>query len=211
MKYTLILSLLLALLTACSPRYAGTEPYVAREQTGEELPTERKVVREAWLDLRVDEPDTTISRLTALAERLGGYPAATNSTSTTLRIPDDRLEQAMTETATYGKVRDRRLSVTDVTDGYRDLGIRLDNAERARQRYLELLDRATTVTEAIEVERELERLSETIDLLRGRRNALNQREALATLTVGVEKRERPGPLGYVFLGLWRGVSWLFVR
>ena len=46
-----------------------------------------------------------------------------------------------------------------------DLEIRLENAEKARNRYLELLDKAETVGEVLSVEKELERLNEKIDLI----------------------------------------------
>ncbi len=212
MRQPLYFLLLAALLTGCtaSRTYSGLSAPVAYGENNL-VPTDRKVLREASLELRVDEPDTTIARLVDLAGRLGGYPEQTTGYFATLRVPDDRLEAAMDEVATYGKVTDRQLSTTDITDSYRDLGIRLDNAERARQRYLALLDRADTVPEAIEVERELERLNETIDLLKGQRNRMDNGETLATLTVAVRQREKLGPLGYVFVGLWKGVSWLFVR
>ena len=53
----------------------------------------------------------------------------------------------------------------DVTDEHYDLNIRLENAQLARDRYLELLNRAQTVDETLKVEKELERLNTELDLL----------------------------------------------
>ena len=212
MRIPLLTLPLLLLLTACTTARTGGIPPAADQDPGPAGATPaRMLLREAFLDLRTPEPDSALAYLSALATRLGGYPAEITGYSATLRIPNARLEEALAAGEGLGRVVERSISSTDVTDQYRDLGIRLDNARRARERYLELLARVTSVADGIAVERELERLAETIDLLEGRRAGLEQREALAVLRVRVGERTKPGPLGYVLLGLWKGVSWLFVR
>jgi hypothetical protein len=55
-------------------------------------------------------------------------------------------------------VKDKNIAGEDVTEEYRDLEIRLDSAEKTRQRYLELLNKAERVKEILKIEKELERL-----------------------------------------------------
>ena len=213
MRLFLLLALA-ALLTACSPgSYAVPQPATYADTAVEttDVPANRMVIRTASLSLRVERADSTLRRLTQLAESFGGYPASTDNTTARLRVPAARLDEALDRIAALGKVTDRRLSTEDITNGYRDLGIRLENAERTRQRYLALLERAETVTETLEIERELQRISEEVELLKARRLGLERDEALATVTVYLREREKIGPLGYVFVGLWKGISWLFVR
>jgi hypothetical protein len=110
-----------------------------------------------------------------------------------------------------GKVQSQSVSGQDVTDQYRDYQIRLENAEKSRDRYLELLAKAENVEAALQVERELERLNETIDLLKGRMNRMDHLEAFSTITVQIKERKKPGVLGYVGLGVYHAFKWLFVR
>ncbi|MBU1718111.1 MAG: DUF4349 domain-containing protein, partial [Bacteroidetes bacterium] len=91
-----------------------------------------------------------------------------------------------------------------------DLNIRLENAEKARNRYLELLKLAATVEETLKVEKELERLNTEIDLLKGKLNRYSHLVDFSTIDVYVKQRKQPGPLGYIIKYLYKGVKFLFV-
>ncbi len=64
--------------------------------------------------------------------------------------------------------------------------------------------------EALAIEKELERINRDIDLLTGRMNKYKHLATYATVTVTTVKPVRPGPIGYVFTGLYEAVKWLFV-
>jgi len=215
MPKPLLLFLLGCLLCACgtsrSVPVRADDGQFLDQSTTEPAQASRKLIYAAYLQLQVAEPDSTVGRIVELALPGGGQIVTTNSRQATIRVPAHRFQETLDEIATYGKVKSKQLDGEDVTDEYRDYAIRLDNAERSRQRYLELLALAKNVDEAITVERELERLNETIDLLKGRLNRLDQLEAYSTITVNVEKKPKLGPLGYLFKGVFAGVKWLFVR
>lgn len=217
MRYLIIL-LVLPLLAACtSSRYASPERSgdVAQVQAefGEDIvhTPDRKVLYAANLTVVVAEPDSAVARTVALAKNYGGFMSSTSSASARIRVPADRFEAAMVEIETFGKLRAKYVSGDDVTDQYLDLGIRLDNAEKSRARYLELLARAETVEAALAVERELERLNEVIDRYKGQRQRMDQLERFSTIDVTFPQKAKLGPLGVVFKGLYSGVRWLFVR
>jgi predicted nuclease with TOPRIM domain len=105
----------------------------------------------------------------------------------------------------------KSVSTTDVSDNYADVKIRLDNAEKARTRYLELLAKAENVEAALKVEKELERLNTEIDQLRGQMIKMEHDVRFSTLTVSVNQKQKLGPLGYLFVGIGKGIGWLFVR
>ena len=87
----------------------------------------------------------------------------------------------------------------------------ITKSQQARGRYLDLLDQAATVDEILKVEKELERLNETIDLLKGKMNRIDHLDTYATITINLRERQKPGILGYIGIGLYRSVRWLFVR
>jgi hypothetical protein len=85
-------------------------------------------------------------------------------------VKSEHLNDAIKEISELGKVQGKSLSGQDVTEEYLDFQIRLENAEKSRERYLELLAKAENVEAALKVEKELERLNGTIDLLKGKMN-----------------------------------------
>ena len=64
---------------------------------------------------------------------------------------------------------------------------------------------------ALAVEKELERVNGDIESFEGKLNKLTHLADMATITVQLQEKDKLGPLGYVFVGLWKGVRWLFVR
>jgi len=82
---------------------------------------------------------------------------------------------------------------------------------KSRERYLELLARAENVQSALLVEKELERLNSEIEFLKGKLNKTSHLVDFATLTISIKEKVKPGLLGYVGIGLFEVVKWLFIR
>lgn len=182
-----------------------------RQRTTGESNTPRKILYTAYLTLLVEEPDSTNAALTSIAKAHNGYVSEVGTYRTTIRVESAQLEAALQQISQLGKVQDSRQTGQDVTEAYTDYQIRLDNAEKARARYLELLARAEDVEAALQVEKELERLNETIDQLKGQLNRIDHLAAFSTIYVTLKEKKKPGPLGYIGLGLYHAVKWLFVR
>jgi hypothetical protein len=190
---------------------AGASEADGAGPTQAKVPPQRKVISSAFLTLAVEHPDSTNQALAQIATRYEGYASQLGSYRSVIRVKSEHLDEALVAVRALGKVRSQRLGSEDVTDQYLDYQIRLENAQKARDRYLELLTQAENVEAALKVERELERLNETIDLLKGKLNRIDQLAVLATITVDLRERKKPGPIGYIGVGLYRAVKWLFVR
>lgn len=171
----------------------------------------RKILYSASLTLAVKEPDSIGNSIEAVAKKYGGYLSHSSATSITILVKSENIKVAVEELATLGKASDKSFYSQDVTAEYTNYAIRLENAEKARDRYLELLAKAENVTAAVAVEKELERLNETIDLIKGNMNLLDHREEFSSITVSVHERKKPGIFGYIGIGLYESVKWLFVR
>lgn len=169
------------------------------------------MIYNADLNLDVKNPDSLPARFSDLARRYQGYILEMSTSRAVIRVKTDGLKSAVSEIDQMGKVTYKNISGQDVTTEYRDNEIRLQNAEKARQRYLELLAKAANVDETLKVEKELERLNGEIELLKGHQNRLNHLIEYSTITVNFREKPKPGILGYVFIGLYKGVKWLFVR
>jgi hypothetical protein len=133
------------------------------------------------------------------------------SRKTIIRVKSKNLYKAIEAIRKLGKLTDKTVSADDVTDNYFDLFIRLENAEKARKRYLELLEKAQNVDETLKVEKELERLNTDIDLLKGKISKLEHLSEYSTITIYVSEKKKLGILGYVGVGVYKVVKWFFVR
>jgi hypothetical protein len=213
-RVILLIALLASMLASgckSSRGYAYDQLAMTREASAKAMPTERKVLFSADLSITVKEPQQANQRMKEIASKYEGYVSEEGTARTVIRVSSARLDEAMAEVAALGKVTSKNLTGKDVTEEFMDLQIRLDNAQKARERYLELLAKAENVEAALKVERELERLNETIDLLRGRINRIEHLDEFATIAARWAERKKPGPLGYVAIGLYQSVKWLFVR
>ncbi|MEM1057470.1 MAG: DUF4349 domain-containing protein [Bacteroidota bacterium] len=178
-----------------------------------ERPADRRLVRTAALGLEADERahSELRERAAEIVTSFDGYVSADGPREMTLRIPDVQLETVLDALGALAKETHREIRTADVTDQYTDLEIRLANARALRDRLATLLDRAETVQEVLEVERELARFTTEVERLEGQLRTLQDRVALSTVRLTLRERVTPGPVGYVFVGLYEGVKWLFVR
>jgi hypothetical protein len=162
--------------TTAAPAPAGDAPQAA--------PTEkRQVIYSASFRVVVADVAASIRVVTQAAEKLGGYMQEVAGSSVTIRVPAKQFEPAVAAVEQTGEVVDRQLKASDVTEEMRDLNIRLDNAEKLRQRLLGILEKSQKVEDAIRVEAELARVSEQIDAAKGRMRYLESQIAMSTIRV----------------------------
>ncbi|HVE87188.1 MAG TPA: DUF4349 domain-containing protein [Myxococcales bacterium] len=171
---------------------------------------DRAVIKSAWMHLLREDPTSGVREAEAIATRMGGYASASSMEATTLMVPAPKLEEALGALAKLGQVEQRDVRARDVTEARADLELRLANFRKSRERYLEILSRATTVPETLAVEKELERITLEIERLEAALQQMNQLVQLATVDVQFAKPVRPGPVGWVLYGVFSAVKWLFV-
>ena len=177
-------------------------------------PIQRMVIKVAHLDLITSEPQEGFDKAVMLAKGMGGYTLNSRHedrrSTVTLRVPAGKFEQTVQRLTELGKVDRREVTGTDVTAEFVDVKIRLLNAESVRQRYIELLQKSGNVTDALAVQRELERVTTSIEQLKGRMVVIQNQVTLSTIHLSLEKPTRPGPVGWIFYGLYHVIRWLFV-
>lgn len=143
----------------------------------------RLMTYDATLTLVVQDAERTLAQLRAMSVRLGGYMQSLADNAIVLRIPAARLNDALHEAEQCGEVTSRQITGNDVTGEMLDLDTRLRNMQAARDRLATLLEQATKVEEVLAVEKELQRITENLELLKGRIKYLTHAVAYSTLTV----------------------------
>jgi hypothetical protein len=172
--------------------------------------TERMIVSSATIRLKSQEPDWVHDRVIEFALSCKGYVLYSGEGKTTVRVPAACFKPAIADIESLGEVFSKEITGQDVTEEYHDLNTRLDNAEKTRLRYLALLDKAKNLEEILRIEKELERLNQNIEQLKGKIERMSHIVAYSSITVETTEPARPGPVGYAFYGLYKGIEWLFV-
>lgn len=173
--------------------------------------TSKIIIYNATLALMVNNSDSLNSRITEIAKRYAGYVQTIGTSKSIIRVQSEKLNVALQDICNLGNVVDKEIHGEDVTESYWDFKIRLDNATRARETYLALLKKAENVESALKVEKELERLNGEIDILEGKMQKLSHLSQYSTITINIKPKPKPGILGYLGIGIYKTVKWLFVR
>lgn len=144
-------------------------------------PAERMLIQNGSVRVEVAHPDERIASFRRQVAAWGGHLQSQADTTLTVRVPVAHFEAAFDWVKQSGRVLSERRQADDVTEEFLDLGIRLENARRSRDRLLEVLQQADKVEDILKVEAELRRLTEEIERMEGRQKFLADQVALATL------------------------------
>jgi hypothetical protein len=186
------------------------ELYRASESSEEDANDNRMVTYSVSLRLSVKNTEETREKLLEQVKNNKGFIVKETDNYITTRIPADNMENFLSSARPLGKIEYETKTGTDITDQYRDNIIRLDSLRTIRDRYLALLEKANTVNDILTIEKELERINTQIELLEGKIKYAELSVAYSNITVGFRERAKPGPVGWIFYGLYRGIKWLFV-
>lgn len=173
------------------PRYAQLQPTSGAATSGSTTPAtpdvretpSQMLIYTAVLVVSVLDVAERQARLIALATEMGGHLAEQSGTAVRVRIPAARFDEFVLAVADVGQVLDRRITVTDVGEEFRDVAIRIQNLEAVRRRFEQMLTQANSVETALAIQRELERVTTELEVLKGRQRYLADQVALSTVTV----------------------------
>ncbi|GAB4141290.1 MAG: hypothetical protein Fur0037_08060 [Planctomycetota bacterium] len=155
---------------------AKEPPPPPREQPPEQMMTYRGA-----MTLEVARAKEAIAKFLARVAEWKGYLGAQQDRRITVRLPSARFDEAMAALRSLGRVLSESRKVDDVTRHYLDLGIRIENARKGRERLLALLEKAAKVEDMLAIEEQLRRLTEEIERMEGEIKYLADRVAMATI------------------------------
>ncbi len=144
---------------------------------------DRQVIYSAGLRLVVVSVREAHISVVSIARELGGHLQENDARSVTVRVPAAAFDTALERIQLLGEVLDANVRASDVTEEMLDLGIRLENARRARERLLEHLARSEKVEDTLKIELELTRVTGEIERLEGRQRYLRSQIAMSTIRV----------------------------
>lgn len=178
---------------------------------------ERLVIKNADLSIVVDDPESSMSDIMAMAEEVGGFVVSSNlyhrtlesgaevpEGNVTIRVPSARFDEALVTIKTgAGRVLSENVSGEDVTQEYTDLQSRLVNLEAAEDELQRIMEEATDTEDVLNVYNQLINIREQIEVIKGRIKYFEQSAAFSAISVGILADEAVQPLT---IGGWQPVG-----
>ena len=163
-----------------------------------------KIIYSADATVESTEFDSTINALEALIDSVGGWVESSSvnganyssisrgsktnrSASYTVRVPNERFNDMMSSLSALGNVPRSHVYTENVTSQYYDTQARLSTYQAQEQRLLELLEKAETVSDVIEVENELTEVRYRIESLQTSLRNWDRRVSWSTIHLTVNE------------------------
>ncbi len=156
-----------------------------------------KIIKTASIQLEVNkgEFEKKFFEIATLAEANNGFVSNSQSYSDsegkltsgmiTIRVEQKNFDAVVNKIKLLGTIKSVSLGGTDVTQEYVDLESRLKNLQAQEQVLLELMKKATRVTDSIEVQRELSNVQGEVEVIKGRMNYLDNMVSFSTIDVSL--------------------------
>lgn len=162
---------------------------------------DRVVVREANMDLRVDNFSHAFQRLRTIADRNDGYlgdrsqssQGAWDRGSITVRVPPEQFASTRDAVAALGRLEDENVRVKDFTSQYDDREERLRQLEQEETELERLLNQTDDVDEAAHIRDDLHEIRNEIRSLESQQQSLRERETMSTIRVDMREQESEKP------------------
>ncbi len=190
----------------------------------QQIEVERKLIKEGRVEFETDDINLTRKTILESVEKYKGYASSDQeyksigriSNTIIIRVPAKNFDKLLSE-ATKGvtKFDSKEIEVKDVTEEFLDIQARLKTKKELENRYLELLKKANSVSEILEVEKQIGQLRSEIESIEGRLKYLESKVSLSTLTMTFYEKvpnetEFSSKFRKGFSNGWDNLIWFFV-
>lgn len=162
-----------------------------------------KVIREAYMSIEVEDYQACMDGIRSAMSLVDGYisneyeyfsgTGVTNDVTIRVASKDfDKIVEGITDVA--DAVISKTVNSTDVTEEYVDLQSRMRSKQEMLEQFYLLLEDATTISEILTLENEIQFINEELERIKGRLNYLSNKTSYSTITVNIHK---PGEEPYM--------------
>ena len=162
----------------------------------------RKEVKNVNCTLTVKDVKSVYNSLYEIVDNLGGYEFNKTETNRdgivyynlTLKLPPENLQEFETRLRSIAgdnAVTYYNVSSQDITSAYYDTSARIESMKASLTQYYAMISRANTVTEMLEIRREITILQAEIDSLQGQLNVWNMLVSYATIDMQIQREDDP--------------------
>ena len=162
-------------------------------------PSDRKVIRNADLDLEDEDPEAAQREITSIAESKGGFvvesqQSTSDTQSTTrdtvvmsVRVPSARFNDALDAVrGSVSRVVSESVKGQDVTEEFIDVEAQLKAKKALEEQFMTIMRQANGISEALNVQRQLAEVRGEIERIEGRKRFLANQSSLSTIKIRVQ-------------------------
>lgn len=160
-----------------------------------------KIVKSGDLTLLVKDVEDTATQITAIRTQMGGQPGnatfneyrpGMRSGDITIWVPSDRFDEAMLAIKKLAlRVENESIRANDVSAQYVDLTAHLKVRRAAEAQLIELMKRAGTINEVLNVTNQLNSTRTEIEQLQGQLDYLAHQVALSSIHINLAQEAVP--------------------
>ncbi|MFD0993045.1 DUF4349 domain-containing protein [Tenacibaculum geojense] len=157
---------------------------------------ERKLIKTGNISFETSDISNTRNRIEEALKKVKGYISEDNqykngnnvNYTITVRVPADSFDTFLNDISKdVDKFDHKNISVNDVTEQFLDVEARLKVKTALELRYNNLLSKANSVKDILEIERELAKVRSEIESIQGRLNYLQNQVGYSTLQISYYK------------------------
>ncbi|WP_299103902.1 DUF4349 domain-containing protein [uncultured Tenacibaculum sp.] len=188
---------------------------------------QRKLIKRGDISFETNDLSKTRNHIEQTLQKFNGYVSEDNqykslnniTNNLTVRIPSQNFDAFLNELSTeVDKFDHKNVSVNDVTEQFLDIEARLGVKKALEQRYNQLLQKAKSVKEILEIEKELASVRSDIESMEGRLQYLQNQVSYSTLSIRYYKVELTKSsskgfwrrLGNAFFNGIDNIKWFFI-
>jgi cell division protein FtsL len=173
---------------------------------------ERKMIRNACIDLIVERPKEASDNIRKIAKQAGGFLLSAevyggenaSIASLTVRVPVEKFEDVRAQITKLGiRIESEKLEAQDVTKQYIDLSARLRNLRGQEGQYLGILKQARTVKDTVEVSDKLNEVRAQIEQQQAEFDTFSKQVETVALSVTLRAEADVRVLGLQWRPLYR--------
>src|SRR5437899_11620926 len=167
----------------------------------------RKLIRNATIELEIISFDDAVQKITAFAKEERDYVATTSSEKqangklrgqVVVKVLPENLDRFLQKIRKLGELKNQTLGTEDVTKAYFDTDARLKNARGMEQRLIDMLKTKTgKVSDSLQVEKELASVREEIEKMQGELKYWDSQVQLATVTISLAEKDMEEPAAFL--------------
>ncbi len=156
----------------------------------------QKLIKSGNISMDVDDLDETVGDIRNLIDQNEGQIISIEQYSSgdsnyayiNFKVPSENYDYMHDSLIGLGQVTSDTTSTEDVTEEFIDLNARLDMLKDSREAYTNLLEKAETVEEILQVERELERIVYEIESTQGRIDYINNQVDMSRFRLSIKEK-----------------------
>lgn len=180
-------------------RKVSLEQSAQNQTTPPAAVVERKIIRNAELDLETTAPEEAQQKIARIAESTGGFVIESTQSSSdvkansrdsvamTIRVPADKFGAALDEIRqTASRVIVETVKGEDVTEEFVDIEARLKAKKALEEQFLEIMKRANSVEDALNVQRQIAEVRGEIEQIEGRKRFLENQASFSTIKIKLQ-------------------------